>query len=206
MRHFASRKFAVSRGVSRARVPAGGTTDSAGRRRTRTRVHLIASPLRFSLRWHADRARNRALAPMHRACQIASGKRASDGRYRRDLAEDESLLSSLSLSLCLSQLRLLSFLFPSLSLSIAEKREHNGSRSPFLPWRGLRQRVLPKGVEKMWREENAEGENVRSRLIKLLLSSGATPAIRYTLRPSFHLFTGQTHFRRWVINGARGPV
>lgn len=143
-------------------------------------------------RWHADRARNRALAPMRRACQIAKGEErmaSVDSVIQQDFFRID--------------------FFPPRSA-----REKSRFLS-LLPRRKLRQKVLPLKEEKDGEEEAERPyryENVRSRVIKFLrlphsLSASQPPSIRYILRPrSFHLFTGQTHFRRWVINGARARL
>jgi len=68
-------------------------------------------------------------------------------------------------------------------------------------------------LRKKWKRKNVQ---IWERLIedyKVSLSfsffwpTNQPPSIRYILQPrSFHLFTGQTHFRRWVINGARARL
>jgi len=77
----------------------------------------------------------------------------------------------------------------------------------FSLWKGRR-------MEKRQKERKRSIEDYKvslSLFLSLSLSLGQPasqpPSSRYILQPrSFHLFTGQTHFRRWVINGARARL
>lgn len=155
-------------------------------------MQFIAGPYALLHCWHADRARNRASAPVCALPPSYPPPPASPGMPNHEGDDGIGRLSRISLVY-----RLLRF------LDSPETR-------PSLVKTWLKCLLFERGLRGRsgW-NENAFDRGLYKASLFLFLGhsrdSTYTLSFSTSLGESFHLFIGQTHFR-WVINGARGLV